>query len=58
MFRQKHTLEVRKEESSRILSKYPERIPVICERANNNIRAADYRDIENLLVKSFEILNY
>ena len=41
MFRQKHTLEVRKEESSRILSKYPDRIPVICQRANNNIKDLD-----------------
>ena len=38
MFRQKYTLEARKEESKRILSKYPDRIPVICERANNNIK--------------------
>lgn len=41
MFRQKHSLEARKEEASRILSKYPERIPVICERANNNIKDLD-----------------
>lgn len=41
MFRQKHSLATRKEESSRILSKYPERIPVICQRANNNIKDLD-----------------
>jgi len=41
MFRQKHTLEVRKEEAQRILSKYPDRIPVICQRANNNIKDLD-----------------
>ena len=41
MFRQKHSLEARKEEASRILSKYPDRIPVICERANNNIKDLD-----------------
>ena len=41
MFRQKHSLEARKEESKRILSKYPQRIPVICERANNNIKDLD-----------------
>ena len=41
MFRQKHSLEARKEEAARILSKYPDRIPVICERANNNIKDLD-----------------
>tara|TARA_B110000444_G_C18818464_1_gene586418 strand:+ start:73 stop:411 length:339 start_codon:yes stop_codon:yes gene_type:complete len=41
MFKQKFTLEARKEEASRILSKYPNRIPVICERANNEIKDLD-----------------
>eukprot|EP00483_Globobulimina_turgida_P002566 UN02570 len=31
MFKQEHSKEERKKESSRILSKYPDRIPVICE---------------------------
>jgi GABA(A) receptor-associated protein len=41
MFRQKHNLASRKEEARRILEKYPSRIPVICERANNNIKDLD-----------------
>jgi len=31
-FKQEHTFETRLEESQRILVKYPERIPVICEK--------------------------
>ena len=32
-FKSKHSFEKRKEESSKIIIKYPERIPVICEKA-------------------------
>jgi GABA(A) receptor-associated protein len=32
MFKSKYTFEERKKESSRVLSKYPDRIPIICER--------------------------
>ena len=31
-FKQKHAFEKRKDEAHRILQKYPERIPVICEK--------------------------
>ena len=31
-FKKKHTFEHRKEESDRILAKYPDRIPVLCEK--------------------------
>lgn len=31
-FRQKHKIEDRQQESSRVLKKYPQRIPVICEK--------------------------
>ena len=31
-FKAKHTFEKRKEEAERILAKYPQRIPVICEK--------------------------
>lgn len=31
-FKQKHPFEKRKEEAERILAKYPQRIPVICEK--------------------------
>jgi GABA(A) receptor-associated protein len=33
-FEKKHTLEERKTEANRIIMKYPERIPVICEKEN------------------------
>lgn len=36
-FREKFPLEKRRKESERILAKYPDRIPVIVERAKNNI---------------------
>ncbi|SHO75787.1 Component of autophagosomes and Cvt vesicles [Malassezia sympodialis ATCC 42132] len=32
-FKKEHTLEQRKEESSKIRDKFPDRIPVICEKA-------------------------
>lgn len=32
MFKQKYNLDERRSESSRVLSKYPDKIPVICER--------------------------
>lgn len=35
-FKQKHSIEDRKMESERVLTKYPDRIPVICERANSS----------------------
>lgn len=35
-FKKKHTIEKRKEEAQRVLSKYPERIPIIAERAIGN----------------------
>ena len=31
-FKDNHTLEARKEEAIRIMNKYPERIPIICEK--------------------------
>jgi GABA(A) receptor-associated protein len=34
-FKQQFSLQNRVKESSRILSKYPDRIPIICEKANN-----------------------
>lgn len=34
-FQKTHSLEDRKSESTRILFKYPERIPIVCEKLNN-----------------------
>tara|TARA_B100000925_G_scaffold284328_1_gene259208 strand:+ start:29 stop:436 length:408 start_codon:yes stop_codon:yes gene_type:complete len=36
-FMNRHPFEKRLEESKRILDKYPNRIPVICERISNNV---------------------
>ena len=41
-FKAKHTFEKRKEEAERILAKYPQRIPVICEKDPRS------RDIPNI----------
>tara|TARA_B110000858_G_scaffold136833_1_gene155480 strand:+ start:2777 stop:3205 length:429 start_codon:yes stop_codon:yes gene_type:complete len=37
-FKKSHSFEKRKDESFRILQQYPTRIPIICERANQNIQ--------------------
>ena len=36
-FKLKHSVEKRKDESFRILIAYPERVPIICERIDNDI---------------------
>jgi GABA(A) receptor-associated protein len=41
-FCQEHTLEQRKNEANRIREKYPERVPVICERSERS----DVMDID------------
>ena len=40
-FKDKHSFEKRLEESRRILTKYPERVPVIVERGNKEIPDID-----------------
>ena len=40
-FKKKHTWEKRKEESEKILAKYPERIPVIVERFSEDLPELD-----------------
>ena len=42
-FKSKHKFEKRKDEAHRILQKYPERIPVICEK---DPRSRDIPDID------------
>lgn len=44
-FKEKHSFEKRQEESSRIITKYPERIPVIIEK---DVRALDVPDIDRI----------
>ena len=36
-FQHKYTLQQRMDESSRIIAKHPDRIPVICEKASNHL---------------------
>ena len=43
-YKEEHPLEKRKEESAKIRSKYPDRVPVICERSANG--ASDIPDID------------
>ena len=40
-FRMKFSFEKRLEEASRIIEKYPERVPIICERITPNIPEID-----------------
>ena len=40
-FQSKHPFLKRKEESDRILAKYPDRVPVICERLTKRINELD-----------------
>ena len=40
-FQKNHSFEKRKSESFRILEEYPNRIPIICERVNNDIAELD-----------------
>jgi GABA(A) receptor-associated protein len=55
-FRQKHSFDKRHEESSKILIKYPTRIPVICERFGDdipNIDRSKYLVPDNLTISQF-----
>lgn len=36
-FKEEHTEKERKQESSKVLNKYPNRIPIICERNNSGV---------------------
>ena len=36
-FKELYSFQQRKEESTRILQKYPDRLPIICQRSNNKI---------------------
>ena len=40
-FQKKHSIEKRKSESFRILEEYPNRVPIICERANKDVVELD-----------------
>lgn len=40
-FKSKHSITDRLQESSRILQKYPERIPIICEKSKNSNNVPD-----------------
>lgn len=40
-FKSKHSYEKRVEESDRIICKYPNRVPIICERINNEVPDID-----------------
>ena len=50
-FKQEHTLEQRQQESARIREKYPERVPVICEKADRSQSVIDI-DKKKYLVPS------
>ena len=43
-FKSKHNFEKRLEESTTIIAKYPERIPIICERLTIKVAEAEPKD--------------
>lgn len=44
-FKNQHTLEQRKQEAERIRTKYPDRIPVICEKAaKSKVQVCEEKD--------------
>lgn len=55
-FRMKHSFEKRLEESSKILEKYPERVPIICERITSNIPDIDRK--KYLCPRDLSIANF
>ena len=40
-YKEKHDFDTRKSESTRILSKYPDKIPIICEKSGRNVPDLD-----------------
>ncbi len=59
-FKSTHKFDVRKEESKRIRNKYPDRIPIICEKLNNknsalmpNIDKQKYLVPKDLMINQF-----
>ena len=56
LFKNANSFEKRKKESDRILAKYPNRIPIICERITDNVPKIDrtkYLCPDDLTVSSF-----
>tara|TARA_B100000902_G_C26846546_1_gene686024 strand:+ start:73 stop:474 length:402 start_codon:yes stop_codon:yes gene_type:complete len=55
-FKKTHSFEKRKNESDRVLAKYPNRIPIICERLTMNVPKIDrmkYLCPDDLSISSF-----
>ena len=59
-YKQDHSLEERQNESSRILRDYPNRLPIICERAPNSdlpsIQKTKYLVPSDMTVSQFQFL--
>lgn len=55
-FKAKYSFEKRLEEASRILEKYPERVPIICERITTNIPEIDRK--KYLCPRDLSIANF
>ena len=49
-FEDKHSFEDRKEEATRIINKYPERIPIICEKCDKKNMSVPTLDKTKYLV--------
>jgi len=55
MFKKQHTFEERFIESKRVLEKYPHRIPIICEKCNNQKDLPDIDKIKYLVPSDMTI---
>ena len=49
-FKNQHTFEERLAESNRVINKYPDRIPIVCQRSQNAARDCPYIDKIKYLV--------
>ena len=49
-FKNQHTFEERLTESNRVINKYPDRIPIVCQRSQNATRDCPYIDKIKYLV--------
>lgn len=56
-FKSANTFEARKEESTKITAKYPDRIPIICEKLqnNNNLNLPDIDKKKYMVSKDLQI---
>jgi len=58
LFKKEHEFSVRQKEAHRILKKYPDRIPVICERDNNKSDIPELEKKKFLLPRDLKMVEF